>query len=149
MKKMYNITILRPAGNETALIEGIPSRSERIRLNSELMKLYPSIEQVGFYKKSGASGARLEMAGGEFCGNALRSLAFLLLENNAGAMKIKSSGVDKVLSAGARSIDTAFAQMPIFQLFECVNNISEDLISVRLSGITHLITTDGLDLNDS
>lgn len=69
------VTILYPGGNTTAIVEGIPSSQlERRRINDVIMKQYPKVEQVGFLDRSLP---RLQMAGGEFCGNATRSAACL------------------------------------------------------------------------
>ncbi len=67
-------------GNPTAINFGdgyIPS--DYARINKELQDKHPEIEQIGFLTyKDGIP--RLEMAGGEFCGNATRSFAALLAE---------------------------------------------------------------------
>lgn len=148
MEKQYIVSILRPAGNETALIEGIPSDELRKIINSKLMKLYPTLEQVGFYSKTSATTAQLEMAGGEFCGNALRSLAFLLLGNKIGTMSIRSSSVETALTTGIKIPNSSYAEMPIFSSFDRVKNVSDGLTQVEIKGITHLIMADIPSLNE-
>ncbi len=74
--KQLKISYLRPSGNDTALVEGLFDKERRIEINNMILKERSDIEQVGFYKVQGQQ-LRLEMAGGEFCGNALRSLAYL------------------------------------------------------------------------
>ena len=64
--------LLNPAGNITILVETPVKENDRRFVASLLMKEEPSCEQVGFL-----SGNRLDMAGGEFCGNATRCTAFL------------------------------------------------------------------------
>lgn len=139
MKKIITGNIIRPAGNDTALIEGIPSKKNRIKINNLIMQMYPHVEQVGFYENINNL-ARLEMAGGEFCGNALRSLAYLLLNGKKGRMKVKISGVDRILTAGIKKVNTAFAEMPIYSDFQSVEKLSNNLSKIQLSGIIHLIT---------
>lgn len=74
-KTQLTVTILYPGGNTTAIVEGIPSSQlERKRINDAIMKQFPKVEQVGFLDRSKPL---LQMAGGEFCGNATRSAACL------------------------------------------------------------------------
>jgi diaminopimelate epimerase len=71
----YFVTIISPGGNTTAVVEGIPaSQLERRRLNDAIMKQYRDVEQVGFLDRRVPY---LQMAGGEFCGNATRCAACL------------------------------------------------------------------------
>lgn len=83
---------MRPGGNVTILIEDQGfNQAERSRISAQLMDsqhLYA--EQVGFidFAKPAVTGAavdrypRLEMMGGEFCGNACRSFGALLAFND-------------------------------------------------------------------
>lgn len=139
--KKYNIAILRPSGNDTALVKGIVAKKKRKEINDEIMRQYPNVEQVGFYEfdKNSKSG-RLEMAGGEFCGNATRALAYLLLAGKKGKISIKVSGAKQYLEAGIRRKLTAYAQMPIKRSFSNVGTVSKNLWLVELEGISHLVT---------
>ena len=108
-----NLTILNPGGNVTALIDGIPtSRSRRKQINDAVMKNFPNVEQVGFFD---SAAPRLEMAGGEFCGNATRCTAYLLLEGKPGKIKIRVSGVNQPLAARIDRSGNTWAQMPLPQ----------------------------------
>lgn len=139
--KKTKLTIIRPGGNDTALIEGIPPKSLRKSINDEVMKKFPSIEQVGFYTYSkNNKKARLEMAGGEFCGNATRSLAYLLLEGRKGTLDIKVSGTKDFLKTGIKKPNTAFAQMPIYEEEKRIRKVADDIYMVPLKGITQVIT---------
>jgi histidine racemase len=136
-----NISILKPGGNDTALIQKIPKKSLRKSINDAVMKTFPNVEQVGFYtydkpKKLGV----LEMAGGEFCGNATRSLAYLLLDGKKGKLTIKASGTQQLLNAGVNKPSTAFAQMPIKKDLSAITQLEKNTWKVSLDGITHLIT---------
>lgn len=75
----YHIIIANPAGNITVFVLDDVPPAQFIPLSQRLMAL-PELhaEQVGFWKpaKLGAE-ARLEMMGGEFCGNATRSFGML------------------------------------------------------------------------
>lgn len=140
-KDQFEFTILRPGGNDTMLIKCIAKKSLRKPLNDIGMKLYPNVEQVGFYNYSSITKlGELEMAGGEFCGNALRSLAYLLLNGKKGEIQCKVSGVNRLLKAGVSKRNTSYAQMPIMRDFSCVKKLSSNLWRVDLEGISHLIT---------
>lgn len=107
-----DLTILNPGGNITALVEGIPdSRPLRKTINDEIMRAFPKVEQVGFLDRSIK---RLEMAGGEFCGNATRCAAYLLLGGKPGRAELNVSGAgDKELRARIDSDKLVWAQMPL------------------------------------
>ena len=136
------IAIVRPGGNDTALVKGIildPNKKKII--NDAIMKKRPSIEQVGFYSYNQTNNtAVLEMAGGEFCGNATRALAYLLLKGKKGEITVKVSGAKSLLAAGVKKPGTAFASMPIYKSYRSVTLYKSNLIRVNLQGITHLIS---------
>lgn len=139
--KSYQFTILRPGGNDTALIKGvIMSASERKLINDAIMKLYPTVEQVGFIETN-QNAPQLMMAGGEFCGNATRSTAWKALSGNAGALDLQVSGVSQLLRAGVTTAGEAFAQMPIYADPEKVSRDGNNFI-VELEGITQYINFD-------
>lgn len=79
------------------------------------------------------------MAGGEFCGNATRALAYIALRGKPGSIQIAVSGVTKLLSAGVNKEKTSFAQMPILSSFSSVEKITKKVTKVTMEGITHLI----------
>lgn len=140
MKKIL-VTILKPAGNDTALVRGIPAVEEKKKINDFLMKKYPNVEQVGFYEYDVNNNiGMLEMAGGEFCGNATRSTAYVLLKGKPGKIQMQVSGTKQLLSAGINKENTAYAQMPIFTTFLSVRKVSPQVTIVEIEGITHLIT---------
>ncbi|HKK90379.1 MAG TPA: hypothetical protein VJ936_03200 [Desulfobacteraceae bacterium] len=71
-------------GNPTAICYDTDVTGKDYRmLNRQIQGAHPRVEQVGFYQGEGPL-PRLEMAGGEFCGNAARSFACLLKELNPG-----------------------------------------------------------------
>ncbi len=78
-KMTINYSILDPTGNVTALCESPVPVSEQPRIAAEIMKLEPTVEQVGFLSYEDAALPSLRMAGGEFCGNATLSAASLAL----------------------------------------------------------------------
>lgn len=137
----YSMTILSPAGNNTALVNGNFSKTNRKVINDFIMKKNPTVEQVGFYTYSpNKRQATLIMAGGEFCGNATRSLAYLLLNKVSGNMSINIPSIKRVLDTGVDNNLNAYAQIPIYKKFKTISQIEKDLYKVPLLGITHLIT---------
>ncbi|MEE3312421.1 MAG: diaminopimelate epimerase, partial [Acutalibacteraceae bacterium] len=71
-------SLFDPTGNITLLVETPISAAERVAVASKLMELEPKAEQVGFVSQDDADvDIRLDMAGGEFCGNATMSAAAL------------------------------------------------------------------------
>ena len=141
----YRFVIMRPGGNDTCLYYGVVKDQEkRKRLNDLIMTNYPNVEQVGFIDTNPAS-PTLMMVGGEFCGNATRSTAWLALGGKPGEISIQASGVRDKLRAGVTENGEAFAQMPIYESPERIQQISDGYI-VEMEGITHFVTPapDGL-----
>ncbi|QNL44760.1 hypothetical protein H8790_01515 [Oscillibacter hominis] len=71
---------LDPTKNITLLVRTTVPRSAQPSVAQLLLRSNPDAEQVGFLESASARGARarLQMMGGEFCGNAAMSLAALL-----------------------------------------------------------------------
>ncbi|MEK7497261.1 MAG: hypothetical protein AAB657_05200 [Patescibacteria group bacterium] len=92
-----NYFIINPGGNITAIVCGKFTKKIKLKITKNILKINPTAEQVGFWTntKNKNLDAKLEMAGGEFCGNALRSLGALLTYagNNKSNFIIKSSGM--------------------------------------------------------
>ena len=66
-----------PAGNITAMVQSPIAPGDRVRVAKAILALGRA-EQVGFLTEPILGGdCRLEMMGGEFCGNAARSLGYL------------------------------------------------------------------------
>lgn len=80
MDYTLKITMADPAGNRTAFVEGDVPPDQYATIGAMLLKT-PSLraEQAGFVCPPLSGGAgRLEMMGGEFCGNAARSFGLWL-----------------------------------------------------------------------
>jgi diaminopimelate epimerase len=138
MENYMNIqyAIISPGGNDTALVQGIFNPAVKKIINDKIMQKYPNVEQVGFYQSNNKS-IRLDMAGGEFCGNATRSLAYLLLAQKEGLVNISVSGTDKLLSAGVKN-GYSFSQIPLKEN-NLIEKIDKNIWKVSLDGITHLV----------
>lgn len=132
--KTINFTILSPGGNDTAICgKNIRLFKTREKINNLIMKGYPNVEQVGFID-SDFKNPRLNMAGGEFCANALRCAALLLLDNKFGKIKIKVSDVREKMDAGIQKNGEVFAQMPIYSNTSSIIKVKKNYL-VKMKGI--------------
>jgi diaminopimelate epimerase len=120
------------------LVEGVEPDLDRRFINDKILKLFPTVEQVGFYSCN-KDKAILEMAGGEFCGNALRSLAYLLLGGKKGEASFDVLGVSQKLKAGVGKRYTAYTQIPIEDKPDMMKRVDSNLWQVDLEGISQLI----------
>ena len=90
-------SIYRPAGNDTALVSGTDfSKEEKKIINDAIMEKHANVEQVGFVNIDGKE--ELQMAGGEFCGNATRSTAYHYLNGRPGRVEICVNGEDMIMA---------------------------------------------------
>jgi diaminopimelate epimerase len=77
--KLNRVTFTRPAGNDTAIIWDQLDRGDYPYIASLIQRDFSNIEQVMFVETKSQTGlVHGQMAGGEFCANATRSLAYLL-----------------------------------------------------------------------
>lgn len=97
------LVVAYPSGNTTAIVFDDLETENREQLNTALLKtwadLYPDlppIEQCCFVKKPTNPNAigRVEMFGGEFCGNASRSVVWLLANGKDSNGLVETSGSD-------------------------------------------------------
>ena len=136
-----------PTGNITVLVESQVQKSDRRRIASEIMKNEPTAEQVGFIS---SEGQRLDMAGGEFCGNASMSAAALCLMNSGkdvGSVGLSVSGtpesVEVSIEKTAENDYFCILKMPspvktdTYEL--TVKGTKKELPCVKMQGITHII----------
>ncbi len=133
---------INPGGNNTAIvITEVPSE-ERVFVAQSIMKENPSLEQVGFRVPPNNTSADtgLVMAGGEFCGNAMRSIGFLLArERNIENVHIESGTTGEIFSVQVRSDNS--------ELFFPIKNIKLNGLVVRLPGISHVISEEKFDMS--
>lgn len=157
MKKIYYYA--DPTGNIT-LLAPLPSDASDIsREAAMLMQAEPSAEQVGFLGSGGPDyDISLQMAGGEFCGNAALSAAALFIMNTG--RKNKKETVRVSVSGSAEPVSVLIEQtgsnickgtvaMPApadirTYSFSC-NGENFSLPAVRFEGITHLLSFLPLD----
>lgn len=144
-------TIADPTGNITALVTSPVAHDRRAAVVRALMT--GNVEQVGFVCRPQCGGeARLEMMGGEFCGNASMSLAALLCAGQAGApvdVLLEVSGADRLVRCTAEQIrDDVYrgsADMPLPQRIERheLPGLEAAAPVVFFPGIAHVLVPGG------
>jgi len=149
-------TKVSPSGNMTILIWSDVAKKEHAKVANILMDCtyHLGAEQIGYVGKSNNSKAiaHLQMMGGEFCGNATRSLAFMLvarkfpnilIKNSIAKFYLTVSGVEEPLEVEVECDNNnnpilAKVQMPIYNEINSVcKKDNVDLVS--LEGISHII----------
>lgn len=136
MKITYSVYY--PSGNATALIEGMFPDEAKKKINDCILAKDKAIEQVGFITQD-EQGVVLDMAGGEFCGNAVRSALFHYLKSGQDSW-IRVSGAPYPLYGGV-SGERAWAEMPLIRgdVKDSFSKIDDEHILVEMHGITHLL----------
>ena len=147
-------SILDPTGNITALVESPVERAQYQTAAAVIMRLHPEVEQVGFLLPIGMDGLpALQMAGGEFCGNATMCAAALLrLRGLSGdRVSLHVSGAAQPLEVCLHQTgDGAFSaelQMPqareITEREFAFENLRGTLPLVCMEGISHIVIESG------
>lgn len=148
-KSLKRAAIAYPSGNTTAVVFDQMLGTDREQLNSQVMAAWkskeagqPEVEQCCFVTlpKDERAVARVEMFGGEFCGNATRSVIQLITEGNDYQGMIEVSGVDRPLNFNV-SGGVITVEMPLPQVGELATSVSEGTL-VQLDGIAQLVVTD-------
>lgn len=147
------LRILRadPAGNVTVFVLDAVEKAERSRIAQRIMAMPEwGAEQVGFACSpcSDVDG-RMEMAGGEFCGNATRAYGMVLARQRGkdGTFRLEVSGCHHPLAVCVTG-ETACTEMPLplWERQESVKDIPCTL--VHLGGIAHLIVENVIPSTD-
>lgn len=152
-----------PTGNITLVVETPVPRALQGRVATTLMAADPSAEQVGFLEKpqDASAKARLQMMGGEFCGNASISAAALLAQKDgiAGStrLRLEVSGAEKPLDISiSRKDDALFSGKVAMPLPESVEDFDFPLDGrvlrlplVRFPGICHAIVRGELSIDEA
>lgn len=131
------LSIYYPGGNTTALVLQKPKdQFEKVRINNQILKAFPDVEQVGFVWQYNDNNY-LEMAGGEFCGNAARSAIYKLIEKKKALNLIFIiDGQPTKLTGGKYSNGDIWVQIPFEgeRYFEIDN-----YFIVLIKGITNVV----------
>ncbi|MEG0377296.1 MAG: hypothetical protein RR614_02350 [Eubacterium sp.] len=148
MKKQLTIQIADPAGNITVFVlDPVPQKDYHHIANQLLQMKALEAEQVGFVALPQNGGeARMEMMGGEFCGNATRSFGYLFSlrdPEKPETVGIEVSGAEGVLAV---EIDhqkgTCATAMPLpLEIKALATGQNEVWDCVVFDGIVHLIIT--------
>jgi diaminopimelate epimerase len=140
-----NILRADPAGNITVFVLDPVEREERAAVAARIMEL-PELkaEQVGFVcpPQQGGDG-RMEMMGGEFCGNATRAFGMLVSSQRGGWKQVRTevSGCDHIVTVEVDpEAGTARSEMPLPQWVRKVTVDGAEATLVHLGGIAHLVT---------
>lgn len=150
-KNRYNIVVANPANNITVFVLDYIERENYKDIAKDILENTAfNAEQVGFVKEPIMGGdVRLEMMGGEFCGNASRSIGMLFARQNnieSGNVLVEITGSDRPLNTKVNLKDeTAEIEMPIPKGIESIN-VDElgNFPIVLIDGINHIIA-EGID----
>lgn len=136
-----------PAGNVTLLVTTPVPAGEYQSLAARLLSIRElEAEQVGFLTTPKGEGViRLEMMGGEFCGNALRcaGLYYALQRGRRreGRFPVEVSGCAEALSVQANPLTgQVTAQMPLPQAVAPCTFLDAPARTVTLPGIVHAVS---------
>lgn len=167
-----NYVKMNPVENMTIFIMDKVPRASHMKIANRLMD-YNNLhgEQVGFIEEptseegKAINTLRLQMMGGEFCGNATRSLAALAVHNNLIEVEKKGnkreiylevSGMDGLIQCTVESTERenvyySSVEMPLpTNISDIVMNYNDEdipLTRVDFPGITHFIV-DGSKVDD-
>lgn len=152
MEFSLKITMADPAGNRTAFVEGNVPPEQYAAVGAALLKEEDlRAEQAGFLCPALSSGiGRLEMMGGEFCGNAARSFGLwrgIIAGKKPGdTVPIEISGSSSVLDVLLED-NSSWISMPLPERIIDIVVADDTGATLRfpaivLEGITHVILED-------
>lgn len=131
-----------PTKNITVLVTTPVSRALQPELASLLLDLEPEAEQVGFVETAADGQMRLQMMGGEFCGNATRAYAMYVARQRGGLseVRLRVSGCDHIVTAAVDlARGAARAEMPLPRAVRAAEVEGHTGTLVDLAGIAHLV----------
>jgi histidine racemase len=150
LKELKRVVVAYPSGNTTAVVFDQLLSSDRERLNADVMQAWgrkrpgdQEIEQCCFVTlpKSSEAIARVEMFGREFCGNATRSVVWLLTDGKDYEGLIEVSGAPRPLEFAVKDSEVS-VEMPLPESGRLVTEVDEGSL-VQLDGIAQLVVTEG------
>ena len=144
---LKRLAVVSPSGNTTAVVfDQFSEEVDLPTLNQNIMDSWkaqkpdqPEIEQCCLVKESSYRDAvaRVEMFGGEFCGNATRSAIWLLTKGDDYEGQIEVSGVARPLAFSVKDKEVTL-EMPLPASGNLTKSADEGTL-VYLDGITHLV----------
>lgn len=140
----FNVIRANPAGNITLFVTNPVEKELRSQIAADLMEIPRfDAEQVAFLCPTIMGGDdRIEMMGGEFCGNATRAFGMWVAQQLGGRdrVNIEISGCDHVVPVDVDlEKGTSRSQMPLPQRIWTADVEGHCCILVHLGGIAHLI----------
>lgn len=135
-------TVIDPTKNITLLVTTPVPRDVQPRVAAELLRREKDAEQVGFVEGLAAGNPRLQMMGGEFCGNATRAYGMYIAQQKGGlsSVRLRVSGCDHVVTAQVDlKSGTARAEMPCPRSVKRVTVNGHEGTLVDLTGIAHFV----------
>ena len=136
MKKI-KYSIYRPSGNDTAIVLGNSYNNEQKKvINDYIMNVNKNVEQVGFINTNGKF--ELDMAGGEFCGNATRSAIYNYLGGNKGEVDILVNS-EHIIKGGIDDNYNVWCEIPIYNGEDAIMQIEKDVYIVKMIGIVMVV----------
>ena len=143
--------ITAAGGNATAIevIDSRLSREEYEKRGVELMEEFENVEQSGFLI---LKDRHFEMSGGEFCGNAARSVAILLSDDKDEEILFTMSGFNGVIEASVKEIGPkrffVSCFFPEFKISVTEKKFGESNVNiVDMGGIIHCVINETIPLN--
>lgn len=126
-----------PGGNDTAIVFGNSfTPQEKKAINDAIMKSDKTIEQVGFISLEDIKA--LEMAGGEFCGNATRSAAFIYSNGEPGNLQIKVNNKD-LINAGVYENKNAWCEIPLYDGEDVFLEKEKGIYQIKMNGMVSVV----------
>ena len=136
----YSIYV--PAGNDTAFVYGLNYTSEQKKLiNDAIMAKHSNVEQVGFIDPTG--NPELQMAGGEFCGNATRSAAAIYLNGKEGSLKM-TVNVKDTINAGVDKNGKAWCEIPLYHGTDVITEREPGIFIVKMNGMVTVVIQENI-----
>lgn len=143
---LKRVVIAYPSGNTTAVVFTMPQGINRSILNHQIMETWrrkypswPQIEQCCFVTEpqDPKAIARVEMFGGEFCGNAARSVVWLITGGKDRSGVIEVSGANRLINFSVKENEvTIEMSLPVDR--ELVTPINGGVL-VQLDGISQIV----------
>jgi diaminopimelate epimerase len=149
-RSIDRLAVMYPSGNTTAVVFDDILGAPREALNDFVMEQWklqnpdqPEIEQCCFITEpqDPRAIARVEMFGGEFCGNATRSAVQLLTGGQDQQGFIEVSGAGKLLGFSVKDKKIT-VEMPLPNNADSIAEDVEEGVLVHLDGIAHVVVTD-------
>ncbi len=150
MPNCYDLVVANPAGNRTIIVSNDVDTKDYSDVAKQLLDVKRLRgEQVGYIKKPIMGGdGRLEMMGGEFCGNAARSFGMYIAKQKrirSGIVNVEITGSKDVLQVLVdQNLGTAYIEMPLPIRIDTMKYDDKEITIVVFEGIIHAIVNDKL-----